>query len=107
MELKEALPGDIVNFSYKQPYSGPSKRYLARVVEVRNLTPEEISRIAAKSDWRRGDQQFVRTDTLVTCTLPGGHSRNFYAERSESCIKPSMGHLMYPIQDLIARAIGW
>lgn len=107
MLLKEAEPGDIVNFSYKQPYSGSEKRYLAKVALVRKLTPDEILAIDARSDYREDDPAFVRTETLVTCTLPGGNSRNFYAERSEECVKPQMGHIMYPIQDVIARAMGW
>lgn len=107
MELKEAEPGDIVNFTYKQPCSGPGKRYLAKVVGVRKLTREEILHLTSKSDYRAYDDEFVRTETLVTCTLPGGASRNFYAERSERCVKPAMGNIMYPIKDAIARAIGW
>lgn len=107
MLLKDTEPGDIVNFSYKQPNSGPEKRYLAKVVNVRKLTPDEISVIAARSDYRENDPEFMRTETLVTCDLPGGNSRNFYAERSEGCVKPPMGHIMYPIQDAIARVIGW
>lgn len=107
MELKEAEPGDIVNFTYKQPLTGAGKRYLAKVVGVRKLTPDEIMAITIKSDYRQGDSEFHRTETLVTCTLPGGVSRNFYAERSESCVRPQMGSVMYPIKDAIARITGW
>lgn len=107
MKLKEAEPGDIVNFTYKQPLSGSGKRYLAKVVGVRKLTMEEIAEIASKSDYRAGDSEFHRTETLVTCTLPGGVSRNFYAERSEGCVRPPMGNIMYPIKDAIARVTGW
>lgn len=107
MELKDAEPGEIVNFTYKQPFSGPNKRYLAKIVGVRKLTQDEIMEIARKSDYRLLDDEFKRTETLVTCTLPGGKSRNFYAERSECCVKPPMGNLMYPIKDAIARVTGW
>lgn len=107
MELKEAEPGDIVNFTYRQPVGGPSRRFLAKVVEVRNLTQEEIDNIAARSRYRMGDPEFARSSTLVTCRLPGGHVRNFYAERSERCIVPVMGQASYTIQDLIARSMGW
>lgn len=106
MNLKEAEPGDVVNFVYKQPLHGPDKRYLAKVVAVRNLTQEEINNIANKSNYRIEDEEFERTETLVTCDLPGGKSRNFYAERSHSCVKPPMGNIMYPIKDAIARVIG-
>ena len=107
MELKEASPGDVVNFSYKQPYAGTNQRYLAKVLRVRRLSQEEIENIAAKSEYRRGDGEFVRTETLVTCKVPGGETRNFYAERTESCSKPKMGQVMYTIQDLVARATRW
>ena len=107
MELKDAEVGDVVNFRYKQPVSGPSKRFLAKVVAVRNLTPEEVANISSQSKYRRGDSEFHRTLTLVTCDLPGGKVRNFYAERSERCAKPFMGHASFMIQDAIARSIGW
>lgn len=107
MELKEVEPGDVVNFTYRQPMSGSAKRFLAKVVEVRNLTPEEIAHLASQSKYRKGDPEFTRTSTLVTCSLPGGHVRNFYAERSESCVMPVMGRVSYTIQDLIARSMGW
>lgn len=107
MELSEARPGDVVNFTYKQPMSGPSRRFLARVVEVRNLTTDEISRMDSASDYRKYDREFLRTPTLVTCNIPGGHTRNFYAERSERCVRPPMGQVSYTIQDLIARSMGW
>ena len=71
------------------------------------LTQKEISDLEIKSRYRSDDDEFKRTETLVTCTLPGGKSRNFYAERTESCVKPPMGGMMYPIQDAIARVIGW
>lgn len=107
MELKEADPGDIVNFTYRQPVGGPARRYLAKVIEVRSLTQEEIANITAQSKYRRDDPEFARSSTLVTCRLPGGKVRNFYAERSDSCIMPVMAQASYTIQDLIARSVGW
>jgi hypothetical protein len=107
MELKDTQPGDIVNFTYKQPCSGSSKRYLAKVISVRKLTQEEIIELTSSSDYRRYDGEFSRTETLVSCNLPGGKSRSFYAERSEACVKPPMGNVMYPIKDAIARVTGW
>lgn len=107
MELKEAEPGDVVNFTYRQPMGGPSRRFLAKVVDVRNLTEEEIARINSDSKYRRNDSKFARSSTLVTCRLPGGQVRNFYAERTESCVMPVMGQASFTIQDLIARSMGW
>lgn len=105
MELKEAAVGDIVNFTYRQPVTGNQTRHLAKVVGVRKLTPAEILEIERKSKYRTYDEKFKRTETLVTCTLPGGNSRNFYAERSDDCVKPKMASVMYAIQDIMARII--
>jgi hypothetical protein len=107
MELKEALPGEIVNFTYKQPYSGEPKRHLARVQSVRKLDLAEIIRLGKSSKYREYDQEFVRTETLVTCTLPGGITRAFYAERAESCVRPNMGEVMYRVMDIAKRVCPW
>ena len=107
MELNEATVGEVVNFIYRQPVSGTDKRFLVKVVEIRKLSPEEIQRIDWDSDYRRSDPEFKRTSTLVTCSLPGGHVRNFYAERTESCVRPFMGRISYAIQDFVARRMGW
>lgn len=107
MELKDASPGEVVNFVYKQPHTGAPKRVLARVDSKRSLDETEILRLNRTSDYREHDPEFKRTGTLVTCTLPGGRGRNFYAERSESCRKPTMGPAMFLVQDAIARIAGW
>lgn len=107
MELKEAQPGEIVNFTYKQPYSGEPKRHLARVKSLRKLDEDEIIRLTGNSKYRRDDGDFVRTETLVTCTLPGGITRNFYAERAEACVKPDMGEVMYIVMDIAKRICPW
>ena len=103
MELKEASVGDIVNFTYSQPFTGNQTRHLAKVIGIRKLKAEEIAEIARKSNYRMFDSEFKRTETLVTCTLPGGICRNFYAERSDECFKPIMAGIMYMIKDMIAR----
>lgn len=107
MDLKDASVGDVVNFTYRQPQSGTHKRYLAKVEDVRNLSHEEIVQINSRSLYRKYDPEFERTCTLVTCSMPGGHTRNFYAERTEDCSKPSMGCVMYAIQDVIERIKPW
>ena len=107
MQLKHARPGEIVNFTYEQPHSGDAKRHLARVKSIRKLGPEEIERLHAESRYRENDPNFVMTETLVTCTLPGGITRNFYAERAESCVMPMMGEVMYAIRDIVARVSPW
>jgi hypothetical protein len=107
MELNNATVGEVVNFTYRQPVSGTARRFLAKVVEIKTLSPEEIKRMDGVSDYRRSDPEFKRTPTLVTCSLPGGQVRNFYAERTESCVRPIMGRISYTIQDIIARRMGW
>lgn len=107
MQLKDAEVGDIVNFTYRQPYSGGAKRFLAKVVSARTLTQEDIDRIRSRSDYRKEDHAFERSSTLVTCTLPGGDTRNFYAERTTDCHAPTMGETMFRIQDAIMRCIRW
>ena len=107
MELNNATVGEVVNFTYRQPLSGTAKRFLAKVEEIKILSPEEIKRMDEDSVYRRIDPEFKRTPTLITCSLPGGHVRNFYAERTYSCVKPFMGRISYTIQDIIARRMGW
>jgi hypothetical protein len=107
MELKDSKLGEVVNFTYRQPVSGTARRFLAKVMEIKGLSPEEIKRMDGVSEYRRSDPEFKRTPTLITCSLPGGHVRNFYAERTESCVKPIMGKISYTIQDIIARRMGW
>ena len=107
MDLKDASIGDVVNFKYRQPQPGDQKRYLARVEDVRNLSQEEIVHINSRSLYRKHDPEFARTMTLVTCSMPGGHTRSFYAERSDDCVKPNMGYVMYAIQDVIERIRPW
>lgn len=93
--LASAQVGQVYNFEYKQPMSGDSRRHLARVVEVRNLTEEDIRRIAVRSKYRRGDPEFKRTETIVTCQMPNGKHRNFYAERTENCSQSSLATFLF------------
>lgn len=107
MQLKDAKPGTVVNFTYKQPVSGPDKRYLAKVLSAKTLTKEEIDSLYARSDYRRHDGDFSRSETLVTCRLPGGQTRNFYAERTEDCVAPSLGRVMFLLKDAVGRILQW
>lgn len=93
--LSEAKVGRVYNFEYKQPYGGDARRHLARVVEVRQLDRGDIVRIAAKSRYRVGDPEFVRTNTIVTCQMPDGKYRNFYGERTDGCRKSLLGTLLF------------
>lgn len=93
--LASAQVGQIYNFHYKQPMSGSTRRLLARVVEVRNLTEDDIRRIKSRSKYRSGDPEFKRTETIVTCQMPNGKHRNFYAERTENCSQSNLATFLF------------
>lgn len=87
--------GTVYNFRYLQPLTGTYERYLAKVINVRRFTKFEIDCLNFHSDYRVGDKEFQRTNTLVTCQLPNGDIRNFYAERVQDCYKSIFGRLLY------------
>ena len=86
--MKTAKRGDIFNFTYQQPLEGDPERFLAKVLDVHTLDEAAIRRLNARSRYRRDDPQFQRTSHLVTCAMPNGSVRNFYAERTTNCRKP-------------------
>ena len=87
MALANASIGSVYNFDYIQPNSGETSRHLARVVSVRKLTEIDMARLNAHSNYRLHDAAFERTETIVTCKMPDGRYRNFYAERTANCRK--------------------
>ena len=93
--LANASTGSVYNFRYFQPLTGDYERYLAKVVGVRNLTQAEISRLNLSSDYRRGDKEFQRSPTLVTCLMGNGDFRQFYAERSDMCKRTVVGNMLF------------
>lgn len=93
--LKDARVGGVYNFEYAQPYSGDTSRHLARIVGTRTLTKEHIHKIESESDYRKGDEDFKRTETLVTCEMPNGDYRNFYAERTSNCKCSILGWILF------------
>ena len=83
--LSSAKVGEIYNFEYEQPHHGEHKRVLAKVIEpVHTLDDMQIRRLNARSAYRRNDPVFARTQHLVTCEMPNGEIRNFYAERAKN-----------------------
>ena len=93
--LCEAKVGEVYNFDYLQPLNGESKRWMAKVVEpVCSLDDNAISRMNARSNYRRNDPKFQRTNHLVTCETKDGQIRQFYCERAENCRKPLFGSLI-------------
>jgi hypothetical protein len=96
MNLKDAQIGSVYNFDYLQPHGGESKRQLAKVVEIRRLTEDEINRLDG-GDYRKNDPEFKRSETLVTCMMPDGKTRSFYAERTENCTQPVLGGILFKV----------
>jgi hypothetical protein len=94
-DISKAEPGMIFNFKYKQPASGDVKRYMTKVLSLRKLSPEEISRLDSDSEYRRHDSEFKRSETLVTCRTFSGETRSFYAERCEDCTVPYFGTILF------------
>lgn len=93
--LANAVIGSVYNFRYFQPVTGTYERYLAKVVDIRHLDQWELGRLDFTSDYRRGDKNFKRTPTLVTCQMSDGEHRQFYAERSDMCKRTPVGNLLY------------
>ena len=93
--LANATVGTVYNFRYFQPVTGDYQRYLAKVVKVYKLTKDEIDRLNWSSDYRRYDNEFERSPTLVTCQMSNGEYRQFYAERSDMCKRTLTGNLLY------------
>lgn len=83
--LTAAKVGEVYNFEYEQPYHGDSKRVLAKVIEpVHKLDDVQIRRLNLRSRYRSNDPVFQRTHHLVTCEMPTGEIRQFYAERAKN-----------------------
>ena len=92
--LCEAKVGEVFNFEYLQPLSGERKRWKAKVVEpVVHLDDPTISSMNSRSNYRRNDPEFKRTNHLVTCQTHDGEYRQFYCERAVNCRKPLLASL--------------
>lgn len=92
--LADSTIGNVYNFRYFQPLNGTDERVLAKVIAKRDMK-DYISRLNSHSKYRKWDRDFVRSNTLVTCVLPNGSIRNFYAERVSDCHKSLFGRLLY------------
>lgn len=94
-ELCNARVGEVYNFEYLQPVSGDSKRVLAKVIERPiHLDDHTIASMNARSNYRRNDPVFQRTNHLVTCKTVDGNIRQFYCERVKNCRKPLFGSMV-------------
>ena len=93
--LANATTGAVYNFRYFQPLSGDYERYLAKVLDIRKLDSFELGRLNFTSNYRRGDKEFKRSPTLVTCQMSNGDYRQFYAERSDMVKRSAIGGLLF------------
>jgi hypothetical protein len=93
--LNNAHVGGVYSFRYLQPMMGEYDRHVVKVVKVRRLNPSDIVRLNYGSKYREYDGNFNRSETLVTCIMPNGEYRNFYAERSDWCYRKIGGRLLY------------
>lgn len=90
--LCDAKVGQVFNFEYLQPVNGDSRRVLAKVLEpVVHFDQTALQRMNARSNYRRNDPEFERTNHLVTCKTADGNIRQFYCERVKNCRKPLFG----------------
>jgi hypothetical protein len=93
--LTEAKVGQVFNFEYLQPLNGKPERYLAKVIEpVATLDESWIKLMNRRSNYRRNDPNFKRTNHLVTCETADGNIRQFYCERVVNCRRPLLAGLM-------------
>jgi hypothetical protein len=93
--LTTAQIGTVYNFEYVQPVTGEPERFMARVLEVHRFSDQYLTRLNAKSRYRRNDPEFQRSKHLVTAQTPDGKIRNFYAERTRNVRRPLLGGVMF------------
>ncbi len=93
--LSNATPGSVYNFLYAQPLTGDFERYLAKVVSVYKFDDYWLKRLNRTSNYRKHDDMFMRSPTLVTCKMSDGTFRQFYAERASNCRRSMMGKLLF------------
>lgn len=93
--LANARIGDVYNFSYVQPLTGDYNRYLAKVVDVYKFDDYWLKRLNRTSSYRRYDDMFERSKTLVTCLMKDGTFRQFYGERCDMVRRPLFGGLLF------------
>ncbi len=93
--LASARIGDVYNFRYVQPLTGTYERYLAKVVNVYKFDDYWLNRLNRTSNYRRHDEMFERSKTLVTCLMKDGTFRQFYGERCDMVRRPLLGGLLF------------
>lgn len=95
--LANATIGSVYNFRYVQPLNGTFERYLAKVVNVTKFDKYWLDRLNRTSKYRRNDDMFERSPTLVTCQMKDGTFRQFYAERTDYVRRSLLGNTLFKI----------
>jgi hypothetical protein len=95
--LSDAHVGEVYNFEYLQPDKGEPERFLVKVVDVHTLSDDQISKLNARSNYRKNDSVFQRTRHLITGESADGTIRNFYAERAVNCRRPLLGGALFKV----------
>lgn len=95
--LASARIGDVYNFHYVQPLMGGYERYLAKVVNVTKFDKYWIDRLNRTSNYRKSDDIFERSPTLVTCQMKDGSFRQFYAERTNNVRRSLVGNMLFKV----------
>jgi hypothetical protein len=93
--LTNARVGRVYNFIYEQPLEGESERYMAKVLDVHILSDQSIKKLNEKSNYRKNDENFKRTNHLITAQTFDGKIRNFYAERTKNVRRPLFGGVVF------------
>jgi hypothetical protein len=93
--LTNAVPGSVYNFIYAQPLTGDFQRYLAKVTYVHKMSKGELDNLNAESKYRRYDEMFQRSPTLITCKMADGTFRQFYAERASNVRRSMVGRFLF------------
>ena len=92
--LCEAKIGETYSFDYLQPLNGERRRWKATVVEpVVHFDKQTLAKMNSRSNYRKNDPEFKRTNHLVTCETQDGEYRQFYCERAVNCRKPLLAGL--------------
>jgi hypothetical protein len=97
--LTNSVIGDVYTFRYQQPLNGEHERYLAKVINIKVLSPYEINKLNELSKYRMIDENFHRSKTLVTCKMLDGTIRNFYAERATNCNRSFVSKFLFSVME--------
>lgn len=93
--LTSANVGEVYNFEYLQPVTGTYERFMAKIIDVHQFSDDYIAKLNSRSRYRRNDNNFQRTNHLITAETPDGKIRNFYAERTRNVRRPLFGGVAF------------